>query len=200
MIYMVVVKWLIPQGFRKRCRFILRNIHDSIRYLAIKRRGLPIVHGHIIFVCKGNICRSSFAEHYFRKFMAASSLIVDSCGLEADENAASPALAMAAALDLGVDLSAHLPKGVSSCDLESVDLIIAMEFDQYRQIVSRYPQYVSKVRLLREFSPCPYHLLCNIDDPYGGSYRDFHLCFSLIGKCILGMRPRFKNGDCNVRV
>jgi protein-tyrosine phosphatase len=96
----------------------------------------------------------------------------------------SPHEAVRAAGKIGLDLSSHLSKGIGCCDIENADLILAMEYWQYRKLVQMFPQKSGKIKLLREFTPFPENLLCNIYDPFGLSQRHFEQCFAQIQRSI----------------
>ncbi|MDO9182500.1 MAG: hypothetical protein Q7U04_08825 [Bacteriovorax sp.] len=132
---------------------------------------------HIVFVCKGNICRSAFAEFYLRKLLLDKNIKIDSCGLDVDQGTQSPQDAVLVAREFEVDLSDHISKGLPACDLQKADLIVTMEFSQYLRLITKIPEYKKKTFILSEFAPWPACLMCNIYDPFGLGEDEFRRCF-----------------------
>ena len=77
----------------------------------------------LVFVCKGNICRSAYAE------AVARSLGVDaiSCGLDTVEDAPANKDAILTAKSLGFDLQEHKTTPIMYLVLRKTDLLVAME-------------------------------------------------------------------------
>jgi protein-tyrosine phosphatase len=161
-------------------KHLLRNVRDSILYSFYRKKSSPRHISKVVFVCKGNICRSAFAEHLMRVETKAKSLSIESGGLDVYMRTLSPKEAINTAKAFGVDLDVHLSKGLEYCDLENADLILAMEFWQFKKLRQLYPKRWDHIMLLREFTPFPENLLCNIDDPYGQSESTFRRCFMQI--------------------
>jgi protein-tyrosine phosphatase len=94
------------------------------------------------------------------------------------------------ATKFGLDLEGHLSKGWEACEFEDADLILPMEFWQYRKLVEFFPHKKLNIRLLRDFSPFPENLLCNINDPFGQSEEIFEKCFRQIKRAIQALNAR----------
>lgn len=163
---------------------VLRNIWQSLRFHATGHV-CKIAHNpkHIVLVCKGNICRSAFAEHYLR-MISNSEVVVESVGLDADQGVSSPAEAVRVACAFGVDLSLHKPRKIDMSRMITADLIIGMEYDHYRRLVQMMPNKHEQIRLLRTFLPFPYKILVNIDDPYNRGVREYERCFFQISRAV----------------
>ena len=104
----------------------------------------------VIFVCKGNICRSPFAEHRFHALGAK----VQSAGLEADPGKPANEQAAKVAARHGVDLTPHRSSHVSQLELTENDLLVAFEpahADALRKLST--PQSQFQVTLLGLWSP-----------------------------------------------
>jgi protein-tyrosine phosphatase len=143
---------------------------------------------HIIFVCKGNICRSAFAEHYLRRQVPDGTLRIESCGLDVDQGTFPPAMAVRVAREFGLDLALHRSKGLVACDVHNADLVLPMEFWQYLRLTAMFPDEKGKIRLLRDFAPWPVRLFCNIHDPYGFGENEFRRCFRRLQKALDGLK------------
>jgi protein-tyrosine phosphatase len=178
-----LIKKTIPKTAKSAIKRGLRNVLDSVRLRLSPTTPFPERVHQIVFVCKGNICRSAFAEHYFM-MLPGLSVRVESCGLDPTQGTVPPAEAIQAAGLLGVDLSSHCSKGLGDCDILSADLILPMEFSQYRQLVLLFPEKVGNIHLLRKFVPGISGLFCNIDDPYSRPLKDFESCFILMKKAL----------------
>ena len=135
---------------------------------------------HIVFVCKGNICRSAFAEYYLKSILPKGKFNIESCGLDVDQGSYSPPEAVHIGKKFGIQLDKHISKGTATCTLQNADLIIPMEYGQYIRLVAMLPGHESKIRLLRDFASWPDRLICNINDPFGLGEDEFLRCFTKI--------------------
>ena len=164
---------------------LLRNLADSVRYRLRGDRRPPAYPRTVVFVCKGNVCRSAYAEYFMRTLSGLDSLAVASCGLDVRRSDAAPPEARRVAARKGLDLDGHRSKSYEACDLGGADLILAMEFWQYRVLTEMLPHKQRNIRLLREYAPFPENLLCNISDPYGENESTFERCFAQIERAVV---------------
>lgn len=178
------LKKLLPRSFKRAAQRLLRSLCDSVAYRLVRQLSGDREFRRIVFVCRGNVCRSPFAEHYLRTLGVGANVWIDSCGLEVDQKGGSPPEAIRIAEEFGLDLSAHRSKGMNECDLQGADLIVAMEYCQYLRLRSMFPEKKGKVRLLRDFAPWPESLICNIYDPYGLGIDEFENCFKKMQRAI----------------
>ena len=84
----------------------------------------------IIFVCLGNICRSSLAEGVAKKRVKELdlNLTIESAGLSAFHNGEAPcSLSIELAKKHDIDISHQRSQHVSEFDLESFDFVIALD-------------------------------------------------------------------------
>lgn len=126
----------------------------------------------LVFVCKGNICRSAYAE------VVARSLGIEaiSCGIDAIENAPADADAITMAKKLGFDLEDHVSKPIMYLILKKTDLLIAM--DPYQaEFLHKNLEREHATTLLGLWSR---PVLPYIQDPYGYSPEYFEKCFGHI--------------------
>ena len=84
----------------------------------------------IIFICLGNICRSSLAEG-IAKYQAKKlgvDIKIDSAGTSTFHNGEAPcSISQNLAKQNGIDISSQVSQHTSEFDLKSYDLIIAMD-------------------------------------------------------------------------
>ena len=140
----------------------------------------------IVFVCKGNVCRSPYAE------AVAKSLHIDalSCGIDTVNGKPANTRAISTALRNNIDLSSHMAQVINDLDIGRNDLVIAME-----------PWHIRYLRK-NKCADCQYTLLGlwgkaglpYIHDPYGLSQEYFNRCFDFIDRSVrnlvVGMRDK----------
>src|SRR5258705_8327441 len=98
----------------------------------------------ILFVCMGNICRSPTAEGVFRKLVLdqdlAGKIEIDSAGTHAYHVGEPPdPRAQEAARRRGVDISALRGRRASSEDIKQFDYVLAMDRDNYDDLLKICP-------------------------------------------------------------
>lgn len=190
------IKGFIPAKIKRDLKCVFRNIFESIKYFLNDKPAENKLSGskNILFVCKGNICRSVFAEYRLKMMVkgAGNDYFIRSCGLDASQSGQSPDDAIAMAREYGLDLTNHVPRPVTSSYMDEADIILAMECSQLRELKTQYPRHKDKIRPLREFAPFPHNLLVNIDDPYGWDIPAFRKSFTIIDKSLLGLIKRTK--------
>lgn len=184
------IRRFLPNPLKRRIKNLLRNISDSIHYYLISEKLINCsCHrskkpSYIVFVCKGNVCRSAFAEQRLKRLLPLSNVKIDSCGLDVDQGSFPPEESVAVASEFSCNLAKRQAKSLNDCSIDKADLILLMEYWQYRRLVNLYPHKRSEMILLRTLSPFPYSLLCNIDDPYGWGIKEFRQSFRLIDKSL----------------
>ena len=131
----------------------------------------------ILFVCTGNTCRSPLAEAICRKMLAdrlgvgegeleARGFVVRSAGVAALPGDAASPEAVAAAAELGFDLSAHRSRPVNPELLAGATDVVAMTAAHADLLAYRFPGHGPPVLL----SPDG-----DLPDPFGcdlGVYRE----------------------------
>ena len=161
---------------------------------------LPRFAKSILFVCKGNICRSPFAEYIARNIALERSLngiVFFSAGLQVPVSLQSPQEVLEAAEKFGVNLNAHKSTGITNRVAESCDMIIAMESWHVKRLKKMFPMHGDKIYLLPLFErnnrkwKWSYERY-NISDPYGKSLPYFQECFHRIARCIDEIFSRFQ--------
>jgi protein-tyrosine phosphatase len=138
----------------------------------------------LLFVCLGNICRSPSAENIMNHLVDRQGLsdriICDSAGTSSYHIGSSPDRRMsAAAKKRGIELLGSA-RQFTRQDFEAFDLILAMDRDNYSDILSldRTGKYKDKVRLMCDF--CRHHTLKEVPDPYYGGPEGFDRVIDLL--------------------
>lgn len=138
----------------------------------------------LLFVCLGNICRSPSAENIMRHLVAQAGLdqqiLCDSAGTSSYHVGAAPDRRMqAAAQKRNIQLIGHA-RQFTRADFEDFDLILAMDQENYRNILSLDPagKYRHKVKMMcdyvRNFKDN------DVPDPYYGGQSGFDYVIDLL--------------------
>ena len=142
----------------------------------------------LIFVCKGNICRSAYAE------AVASSIGIDSisCGIDTVTGAPANEVAIKISVERGFNLSDHKTTTVQSLDFKKNDLLIVMEPWQAEYL--RCNLLIDKECTLLGLWGRP--VAPHIQDPYGSSPRYFDNCFNYIEKSVREIARKITEAGC----
>lgn len=144
----------------------------------------------ILFVCAGNTCRSPMAEALCRKLLAEKlecipqdlpekGFVVLSAGLHAQPGGQATAEAEAVIEEWGVSLHNHAAQPVNPSILRYVDRIYVMTQVLKESLIASFPFAADRTELL---SPDG----ADIEDPYGGTIKDYRRCACMIEKAIAG--------------
>ena len=137
----------------------------------------------LVFICKGNICRSAYAEARARMIGLPSS----SAGFEATTGLPASESAIRAARSLRLDLSSHRTRSLSSFRFLPGDLLLVMEPAQAEWLQSKALGGDVQVTLLGLWCTHPWP---HIEDPLGLSDGYFGTCFSLIDNALANLEKR----------
>lgn len=171
-------------SFWKHKRYLVNNIFYILSlYLGLYRNYTTIDWSkvkRIIFVCKGNICRSPYAELKAEKL----GLKAISVGIDADGKSNADEIATKISAQRGLDISIHKSRKIDHAEYSASDLIVCME-PWHAEAVSKYKNQLEldcQITLLG--------LWCSsrkvvIRDPYGQSTETFSDCFDLIDDALL---------------
>lgn len=153
----------------------------------------------ILFVCLGNIVRSPLAENLFRFHAAATGLeknyVVDSAGTAAYHIGELPDERMRrTALQHGLKYEGS-GRQVTQEDLESFDLILAMDRSNYNDLnrLARSDRQMAKIRLFRDFDPQAEGRE-DVPDPYYGGPEGFERTYQIVERGVHGMLDAFSKG------
>ncbi len=164
--------------FKRRCLQIAKKINKTIyvKTLSKAHKAIwqPQIGDNIAFVCKGNICRSSFAEFYAKSKFKNFNFF--SMGTIEQGMRLAPTNSIEAAKLFNIDLELHLSKGITSIDTMSIDKFIVMDKENYYQLIKIDRIPTEKVIFLSNFS--------EINDPYGSQIEEFIATYNSIVNCI----------------
>jgi protein-tyrosine phosphatase len=132
----------------------------------------------VIFACKGNLCRSPYAEARARQ-MGLNAASVGVIGIP--DKPAEP-MALRAALLCGVDMSDHRSNSLESLPPSPSDLILCMDPSIQQAVKAAWPECAKNVTLLGLWDPLRPRL--TIADPFGGHLELFFGSFEIIDRCI----------------
>ena len=140
----------------------------------------------LVFVCKGNICRSPYAEMRAK----GCGIEVVSMGLAAKSGTLANLDAIKNAAVRGIDLELHRAKQQKDICIETGDLLVGME-PWHASVLQRMAKKAGAQTTLLGLwtnSPRPY-----IHDPYGHAEAYFQTCFSVIDEAVESLIKRMRS-------
>jgi protein-tyrosine phosphatase len=141
----------------------------------------------LVFVCKGNICRSATAEAVAR----ALDFPASSYGMQTHlDKPANPGMAEAAAM-LGYDLSAHRTTPLELYERQHGDLVLVFEPEHLRELKSGVGKDWN-IDLLGAWAR-PRRIF--VHDPFGGTARNFEIVAEIIRGAVDNLVRRIRRRD-----
>jgi predicted ATP-grasp superfamily ATP-dependent carboligase/protein-tyrosine-phosphatase len=137
----------------------------------------------ILFVCKGNICRSAFAQHLAERVLPAE-VQVGSCGYHPEAGRSCPSEAIYVAEEMGIDLRSHRSAILSPTMLRDADVVFVFDEENYQILDDRHAWAMPKVHFLGLLGP---QSRVAIRDPAGGSLADFRVAYATIRSSLLAV-------------
>jgi protein-tyrosine phosphatase len=149
----------------------------------------------VLFMCKGNVCRSPFAEAYARKLSQRwpTELEFLSGGVQTQEGRSVPEAAALAAREWGIELDGHRSRPLSLDLVARAGVIFCMDLENYDALTARFPKLRPRLFLLRAFDPSEPGT--TIPDPWGESTESFRRCYGAIARSIEGLATDGLAGD-----
>jgi protein-tyrosine-phosphatase/predicted ATP-grasp superfamily ATP-dependent carboligase len=154
------------------------SLPEQLAGLAEQKAGGSV---EVLFVCQGNINRSSYAELKSKQLFGSGRFRFASAGMLPRNRRGSPTVAIAAAARHGVDMTAHRSRHATSALLEAADIVIAFDAINLNSIAARYPHLAHRVHLLGEAGD---EADPQILDPEGKDETTFHATYVRIDACL----------------
>ncbi len=108
----------------------------------------------VVFICTGNICRSSMAEYLFRRHLESHpGWATCSAGVMAGYGAPASRYAIKAAKEVAVDMHDHQSQPITPDLVGDAALLVVMTGTHREILLERYPEAEPKVVLLKSFDP-----------------------------------------------
>lgn len=154
----------------------------------------------ILFVCLGNICRSSSAEGVMKHLLEESGLenefVVDSAGILSYHQGELPDSRMRAhAIRRGYELT-HRSRSVRTEDFYNFDLIIGMDDRNIDDLKDRAPspEEWKKIHRMTEYCTRFTHA-DHVPDPYYGGAEGFEYVLDLLEDACAGLLERISQSN-----
>lgn len=151
----------------------------------------------ILFVCLGNICRSSAAEEIMRqkirKAGVEDSFFVDSAGLISYHQGemTDPRMRMHAKRR-GYDIT-HLSRPVKQQDFYDFDLIVGMDASNIDRLHSLCPTVEDESKIVMMTDYCMEKVADHVPDPYYGGASGFENVLDILEDACEGLMMKLKN-------
>ena len=145
---------------------------------------------HILFVCYGNICRSAFADHAWKKLRETHPSLPTSSGsgFNTIPNRTTPEEHLPIAEKLGVNLSMHRSTTISKTMVDAAGAIFLMDSDNFSSMMKEFPSAKEKTFFLGSFSGDSDK---EIEDPYGLPIPRAAKDYEKIARSIEGLKKHF---------
>lgn len=149
----------------------------------------------ILFVCLGNICRSSSAEEIMRVKAAAAGRAaefeLDSAGLSSYHRGELPDSRMRMhASRRGYNLT-HFSRPVCTDDFYDFDLILAMDDHNIEGLKALAPDVASMEKIQRMTDYCRTKMVDYVPDPYYGGSQGFENVLDILEDACDGLLAAF---------
>ena len=145
----------------------------------------------ILFVCLGNICRSSSAEEIMRTFIQRKGwedqIEVDSAGILNYHQGELPDSRMRMhASRRGYNLT-HRSRPVCTADFRDFDLIIGMDDRNIQDLKDRAPSLEAEKKICRMTDFCRNKVVDYVPDPYYGGAQGFENVLDILEDACEGL-------------
>ena len=153
----------------------------------------------ILFVCLGNICRSSSAEEVMRTFVKREGLEdkieVDSAGILSYHQGELPDSRMRMhAYHRGYELT-HRSRPVCTQDFFDFDMIIGMDDRNIQDLKDRAPSLEAEKKIHRMTDFCRTKQVDYVPDPYYGGASGFENVLDILEDACEGLLDEIKKGS-----
>jgi protein-tyrosine-phosphatase len=165
----------VTQAFRYLVWPRVEQFFQSRGSLQKRARNALSEAGHVLFLCKGNICRSPFAEESLRASGFAGTC--SSAGFYPVSGRSSPKAAIEAAARFGVDLGTRRSRVVDPAMISAADVIFLFDHEHRKALATLYPGALQKAHFLGALD---HRGRIEIADPYGHEAEIFEQIYGRI--------------------
>jgi protein-tyrosine phosphatase len=138
----------------------------------------------VLIVCTANMCRSPMAEAILKQLVArrpdADQWHIESAGTWANYGSPATLFSQEVMRGMGMDISNHQSKPVTTELLQHFDLILTMTEQHKEALTIEFNQYADRIYLLSEMIG----LMESIPDPIGGQLADYQETARLLQKIL----------------
>jgi protein-tyrosine-phosphatase len=135
----------------------------------------------VLFVCFGNSCRSPMAAGLAMKILG-NLAVFESAGISPGDSKANDKT-IEVMREMGIDISDHCSRRVSSLNLTDFDYIITMDLNVNLQLKSLLSGRPAKI------------LSWEVDDPWGRDIEDYRECAETIRMKVFGLRKFLEEAE-----
>lgn len=155
----------------------------ALRQIGVRPKLVPPSARSLLFVCYGNIMRSPMCEALMCRAVAGSEdFCIASAGLNATSARPAHPWAVEAAREFGIRLETHRARILDVEMVEKADAVLVMDFRNYVQVVSKYPNSKKKTFFLGAYANDAQAI--EIRDPYYLGLEATSRCFHVLNLCI----------------
>lgn len=151
----------------------------------------------ILFVCLGNICRSPAAEGIFKSLVAKNGLenrfLIDSAGTSGYHDGDLPDRRMRYHGSLRGYTFDSLSRKFTSRDFDRFDIILAMDDNNYEDIIEQAPNLESRDKVFRMVDFLQQKDYDHVPDPYYSGASGFELVMDLLEDACEGLLQHLKD-------
>lgn len=171
--------------FKKSERIIYIKLRAAHQFGFLSRK-IPSSARSFVFVCFGNIMRSPMAAALFRQAIAIRPELItniSSTGLNATPGKPAHPWAISAAQEFGISLAEHQALLLTRRMVDEADAILAMDFQNQVELLSRFPHAAGKFFMLGTYLNSGTSSI-EIRDPFFGDLDETRRCYRLLQTCV----------------
>ncbi|MDD5276194.1 MAG: ATP-grasp domain-containing protein [Methylovulum sp.] len=175
------VKWLFGMVYEPLNSRLQKVLFNGRKKTGIVKKSLSTAK-HVLFLCYGNINRSSLAEQCLHAYLAqqGKNIGVSSAGFHPKEKRPADPVMVGLAKQQGIDLSQWSSRLLTEEMLAEADIVFAMEIKHYQTLSDKFPKHRHKVHLLGTVTDNSQIIPLEISDPYGQPTEIYQRCFQQV--------------------